>query len=84
MRLRFMALGVGSLPVLWTSSLQELALCRRGLSRHFVSFVVILDIPLCRATLQHDFVPQICIKYSRFITCQSNTSKGHGHDRLPN
>ena len=28
--------------------------------------------------------PQICIKYSRFITCQSNTSKGRGHDRLPN
>ena len=27
---------------------------------------------------------QICIKYSRFITCQSNTSKGRGHDRLPN
>jgi len=29
-------------------------------------------------------LPQICIKYSRFITCQSNTSKGCGHDRLPN
>jgi len=28
--------------------------------------------------------PQICIKYSRFITCQSNTSKGRGHDRMPN
>ena len=28
--------------------------------------------------------PQICIEYSRFIICQSNTSKGHGHDRLPN
>ena len=28
--------------------------------------------------------PQICIKYSIFITCQSNTSKGRGHDRLPN
>ena len=28
--------------------------------------------------------PQICIKYSRFITCQSNTSKGRGHGRLPN
>jgi len=28
--------------------------------------------------------PQICIKYSTFITCQSNTSKGRGHDRLPN
>jgi len=27
---------------------------------------------------------QICIKYSRFITCQSNTSKGRGHDHLPN
>jgi len=29
-------------------------------------------------------VPQICIKYSRFITWQSNNSKGCGHDRLPN
>jgi len=28
--------------------------------------------------------PQISIKYSRFITCQSNTSKGRRHDRLPN
>jgi len=28
--------------------------------------------------------PQICIKYSRFITCQSNISKGRGHDHLPN
>ena len=28
--------------------------------------------------------PQICIEYSRLITCQSNTSKGRGHDRLPN
>jgi len=28
--------------------------------------------------------PQICIKYSRFINCQSNASKGRGHDRLPN
>jgi len=28
--------------------------------------------------------PQISIIYSRFITCQSNTSKGRGHDRLPN
>ena len=28
--------------------------------------------------------PQICIKYSRFITCQSHTSKRRGHDRLPN
>ena len=27
---------------------------------------------------------QICIECSRFITCQSNTSKGRGHDRLPN
>ena len=30
------------------------------------------------------FDPQICIKYSRFITCQSNTSKGRGDDGLPN
>jgi len=29
------------------------------------------------------FCTQICIKYSRFITCQSNTSKGRGHDSLP-
>jgi len=26
---------------------------------------------------------QICIKYSRVITCQSNTSKGRGRNRLP-
>jgi len=32
----------------------------------------------------HWYHPQTCIKYSRFITCQSNTSKGRGHDRLPN
>ena len=36
--------------------------------------------------MQHadELYPQICIKYLRFITCQSNTSKGRGHDRLPN
>ena len=28
--------------------------------------------------------PQICIEYSRLITCQSSNSKGRGHDRLPN
>jgi len=28
--------------------------------------------------------PQICIKYSRLITCQSNSSKGRGHDHLSN
>ena len=29
-------------------------------------------------------VNTVCIKYSRFITCQSDTSKGRGHDCLPN
>jgi len=34
----------------------------------------------CNAAL----IPQICIKNSSFITCESDTSKGRGHDRLPN
>ena len=39
---------------------------------------------LQRAHAAVGYTPQICIKYSRFITCQSNASKGRGHDRLPN
>ena len=37
-----------------------------------------------RQTCIRKVKPQTCIKYSRYITCQSNTSKGRGHDRLPN
>ena len=40
--------------------------------------------PAHACTMRSNPHPQICIKYSRFITCQSNTSKGRGHDRLPN
>jgi len=42
--------------------------------------------PFCRFCTARgvEFLSQICMKYSRFITCQSNTSKGRDHDRLPN
>ena len=43
-----------------------------------------VDVPRQKAEKSHKLRAQICIKYSRFITCQSNTSKGRGPDRLPN